>query len=489
MNEDEHIDHACGASVGRRNFMTGCGSAAAIAVAGLGVGTAGAQEVPPPGDIEELLDGLPDNWGRWGDDDEIGALNLLGSEETYAGMEAAMRGGPENVEEFTLQLPMTGDAIESVIDEEVDVSQDSGDPLYPPRTPARRDNTADATTVDEAEVEAVAGVKSSDDAFSTKFFLHGTTHIDALGHVWYEDQVYNGYDEMTSAEVKEFDRPVPGLDAEGNAIDVTETRGHSDAGVGPLAASGISGRGVLLDVGRHMGDDENGWLDLGEPVTLPDLLETAEAQGVELRERDIILIRTGGVERAIDPDAEWGPDAEPGLRFSEELVEWVHDMEIPLIGADNIAVEKLVQIIDDELFVVPLHGALLRDLGVSLNEILWLEELADQCAEDGIYDFLYTAAPLHIERATGAPANPVVIKATDEAPPEENDEPDDEPNDNETNDDEPDDEPDDDPDDETPEPTPTPEDVDDQVGPGALGGAAALGGAYLLKRRLENEET
>lgn len=379
-----------------------------MAVTGLGAGTAAGQ-TESMGNIEELLDGLPNNWGRWGNDDEVGALNFLDSEQAFAGMQAVMRGGPANIQQYTLQVPMTGDALESVVDEDVEVSADAGDALYPPRTPARRDNTADATTIEDSD--ARAGVKSSDDAFITQLFLHGTTHIDALGHVWYDDQLYNGYDELATAEVKEFDQPIPGIDAEGNATEVTETKGHSEASVAPLAASGVTGRAVLLDVGRHMGD-ENGWLELGASITLSDLLETADAQGVDINERDIVLVRTGGVERAIDPEAEWGPEAEPGLTFSEELVEWVYDMEIPMIGADNIAVEKLAQTIDGKTYAIPLHAALLRDLGVSLNEILWLGDVADQCAEDGIYELMYVAAPLHVERATGAPANPVVLKAT-----------------------------------------------------------------------------
>jgi hypothetical protein len=90
----------------------------------------------------------------------------------------------------------------------------------------------------------------------------------------------------------------------------------------------------------------------------------------------------------------------------------------PVIGADNLAAEKVVQQIDatgdgdPETFVIPLHGAFLRDMGVQLNEILDLRELSAACAEDGVYEFLFTAAPLNVERATGSPVNPLVLKAT-----------------------------------------------------------------------------
>jgi kynurenine formamidase len=145
-------------------------------------------------------------------------------------------------------------------------------------------------------------------------------------------------------------------------------------------------------------------------------METAESQGTEIRERDLLLIRTGSIERTRDSTAEWAPLNEPGIVYSEKLVDWFADMDIPYVGADNLAVEKVSQTLEvdggEETIVIPLHGALLRNLGVYLNEILYLEELADACADDGIYEFLFTAAPLNVERGSGAPINPVVLKAT-----------------------------------------------------------------------------
>jgi kynurenine formamidase len=60
--------------------------------------------------------------------------------------------------------------------------------------------------------------------------------------------------------------------------------------------------------------------------------------------------------------------------------------------------------------VIPLHGALMRDLGVVISEIYWLEELAADSAEDGQYSFLFAAAPLQMEKGTGSPVNPLAIK-------------------------------------------------------------------------------
>lgn len=382
--------------------MRGCGAVAALAAAGMSE-PAAAKE----GDVATLLDKLPNNWGRWGEDDELGTLNLLGSEQARIGMKTAM--GGEGIETFPLQQSITGDAI--FLEEDDFPTTTTGDPVFPGRTPARRGNIQDEQSYQQGEIEPLSGgMKFSDDKFFTDFFLQGTTHLDALGHAWYGDQIYNGFDAATTAETRTFDQGIEGC-PEGEIEEITETRGLSRADIGQAAEAGIAGRAVLLDVGREMGD-EDGRLDLGTAFGLKDLKATASAQQTTIRERDILLIRTGAIARTRDPDATWDPLDEPGLQFSEELVCWLRDMDIPILGADNLAVEKVVQEIDGQLFEIPLHGATLRNLGLYLCEILWLEDLAASCAADNIYELFFTGAPLYAERSTGSPFNPTVMKAT-----------------------------------------------------------------------------
>ena len=89
-------------------------------------------------------------------------------------------------------------------------------------------------------------------------------------------------------------------------------------------------------------------------------------------------------------------------------MEWFQRKEIPNLVTDTIANEVTY---DPETGVaLPLHAALLRNLGVSLTEIIWLDDLADACAADGRWDFLYTAAPLKIPRPPAPPVNPVAIR-------------------------------------------------------------------------------
>jgi hypothetical protein len=66
-------------SVQRRRFLQGVGATAALAAAGVSVETVAAQSEGELTPIGQLLADMPDNWGRWGEDDELGMLNELGS--------------------------------------------------------------------------------------------------------------------------------------------------------------------------------------------------------------------------------------------------------------------------------------------------------------------------------------------------------------------------------------------------------------------------
>ena len=373
--------------------MTNCDCGAALALPDGGPDDAGP--------IGALLDGLPDNWGRWGPDDERGTLNLLGSAEMAAGLRAALANGDGAIERYTLGLPITGEPIPP----EDRPTTATGDPAFPGRGPVRRENVCDAAAYRDGEFEPQAGMKFVDDRFVTPLYPHGISHMDALGHAWYGETLYNGFDAATTAERKRFEQPVETLDGA-----VVETRGLGALSISPAAECGVAGRAVLLDVGRAIGDRDR--LSPEYEIGLDELQRTATEQGLSVQKCDVLLVRTGSLSRTRDPDAEWSPTDEPGLVFSEALVEWVHELDVAAIGADNVAVERVVQWIDGERYVLPLHGAFLRNLGLPLVEMLWLEELADACDAAGEYVCLLTAAPLHVERASGGPINPVVLAPT-----------------------------------------------------------------------------
>jgi kynurenine formamidase len=225
------------------------------------------------------------------------------------------------------------------------------------------------------------GLEYADDYITA--FLQGSSQYDALGHTWYDDRLYNGFPAETTVG------------------------GMARCGVHKIAKHGIVGRGVLIDMARSRGRES---LEAAETFGVHDLEAAAEAQGVVIEPHDNLLIRTGWLKVFYDKGsaAFYENFVEPGLTFSPELVRWFHEKEIVSLSTDTIANEVTVE--PETGVVLPLHAALMRNLGVLFSEILWFEELAEDCAEDGQWSFLYTGAPIHVVGGTGAPVNPVVVK-------------------------------------------------------------------------------
>ena len=314
--------------------------------------------------LSELFADTPKNWGRWGANDEVGALNFLTREEVLRGVKAVKQG-----KVFTLGVP---------------VARPGGDPIFPGRGQPCRSMVMDKGFYLNGRAQAFpGGIEYADDVIF--MYLQGTTQYDALGHVWYDDQVYNGYDARTTMG------------------------GLSKGSIQPIAERGIVGRGLLLDVARCLGRPH---LPAGYGITLDELLRTAEKQKSPIEKHDILLIRTGWLSRfykegvdAFFPDRQMN---EPGLGCGKDLIRWFHEMEIPSFGSDTIGSERTT---DPETgFFVPLHGALLRNLGVVFNELDWLEDLAEDCAQDGQYSFLFVGAPLKVVGGAGSPVNPIAVK-------------------------------------------------------------------------------
>lgn len=319
-----------------------------------------------PKPLTEVLRDMPKNWGRWGKDDEIGSINFLTREEVLRGVRAVRSG-----KVFTLGIPLCR-------------REGGGDPIYPSRVQPTKTMAMDKSFyLNGLGPVFPSGLEYADDVIF--MYVQGTTQYDALGHVWYDDKIYNGYDARTTI---------------GNL---------RKCSIEPVANHGVVGRGVLLDVARYRGVDH---LAPNEQVTLEDLRKTAEHQKVKLEKHDVLVIRTGWLKVFYEQGAEaFFPDkqfAEPGITDEPALIRWFHEMEIPAFSTDTIANEQSISSVSGHF--LPLHGALLRDLGIPFNEIAWLEDLAADCAKDGQYDFLFVGSPLKIVGGTGSPVNPVAIK-------------------------------------------------------------------------------
>jgi kynurenine formamidase len=181
-------------------------------------------------------------------------------------------------------------------------------------------------------------------------------------------------------------------------------------GIDHAAVAGIVGRGVLLDVERHLRHTPEAVAPDERREIPPNLLdEVAAAQGVELREGDVLLVRFGvdSLIRAISQgDASRDMTyAAPGLQQDDETVAWLWDKHVAAVCADNIAVE-----------VTPprgpntrIHPALLGLLGLAMGELFDLSELSEACAERGQHEFLFAAKPWRLPGGLGSPANAMAI--------------------------------------------------------------------------------
>ncbi|MGR6520346.1 cyclase family protein (plasmid) [Rhodococcus erythropolis] len=312
-----------------------------------------------------LGDNPPMNWGKWGPDDELGSLNYLDAKEALRGVSQVRTG-----DVFTLQIQMGR-------------AEAPGDPAFPGRHSIDRENVLDESSWDgDGGPYFGGGARYADD--SAHIFLQGSTQYDSLGHVWYDGQLWNGYDARSTIGAME------------------------KASVLPIAEKGVVGRGVLIDMARYRGKN---WLDKGETFTHEDLEAAAAAQGLEIESHDILLIRTGWLKawyELNDPSFFYDEFNEPGLTYSRELVEWFQSKEIPNLVTDTIGNEVFKE--PDSGVSMSLHCSLMRNLGIAFTEITWLEDLADACAADGRWSFLYTAAPLKVVNGTGAPVNPIAIR-------------------------------------------------------------------------------
>lgn len=313
-------------------------------------------------DIATILKDFPKNWGKWGPNDEVGCLNYLTDAEVLRGVKAIKSG-----KVITIGSVIRGGA---------------ADPVWPGRHGADLMQTQSYQHYLSGALKPIGGgIMYADDFMNT--FLHGVTHTDAMGHLWYGDKIWNGYSAKSTM---------------GKML---------KASVLPIAERGIVGRGVLLDVAKFKGVAS---LDPGMQITLQDILDTAKSENVTIEKHDVLIIRTGFLQLFFTKGADWFYKNfnEPGVTAEKALCEWLNKMEISFTASDTIAHEQTMSSVTGT--AIPLHPWLLRDMGLGILEIADLEALSADCAKDGQYTFMFVAAPLKIAYATGAPTNPVCIK-------------------------------------------------------------------------------
>lgn len=298
------------------------------------------------------------NWGRWGPDDELGTLNHLTDDRRRQAAAEVQTGE-------TISLAMTFDR---------HGPQPAGDRRMNPQVTMLETGTDLRLGVQEG---AVDGWGYADDMVTMA--LQAATHWDGLAHAFYGYQMYNGYPcELVTAR-----------GAQRNAITAARER--------------VAGRGVLLDIPRVLGTP---WLEPGYPIGRHELESAAAVQGVSVTPGDILLIRTGAMERALRSDG-WEGYAyadEPGL--SIEALPWIHDHQIAAVATDNWACEVLPA---GGSIMLPFHVVSIVFMGLLVGENFRLDELARRCADTARWTFFFAGVPIPFTGAVGAPVNPLAI--------------------------------------------------------------------------------
>ncbi|CAM3786502.1 cyclase family protein [Nocardiopsis rhodophaea] len=306
----------------------------------------------------------PHNWGRWGDDDQQGALNHLTPATVLAALGAARDGRV-----LSLAMPIKG-------------ATSGPAPSTVPHL-AGRPLPQHFMSIDGGDYAAgarAAGARIADDALVLS--PHGTTtHMDALCHMWAGETLYNGH---PAARVRSY--------------------GAARLGIEHAAARGVVARGVLLDAAAHRGVPH---LRATDRIGAGELAAICARDGTEPGPGDVAVIRTGW-PRVWAADPALYRSGQPGL--AADAGRWLAERDVVMVAMDNAAIQGLDgdgrsgEDVEDDL-----HLTLLWRNGIHLAEMLWLDRLAEAAAEGRRTDFLFIAVPLPIEGGTGSPINPVAV--------------------------------------------------------------------------------
>ena len=309
--------------------------------------------MPLSDELRELA-GRVSNWGRWGDDDERGTLNLVDADAARRGLDAVRDGVSRS-----LALPLDQSS-----------PQAGGAPgrIAPLRT---------MLTINQTYTGLPDDAAFNDDTVSMA--MAAGTHLDALAHVTYDGLMYNGFP----------------------ADAVTAQAGATRCGADKLTP--VLSRGVLLDLPATKGVER---LEPGYAVTAEDLDAAVDHARVTLAPGDVLLVRTGHMQLFHAGDT-WGYNHDsPGL--STGTIEWVHAADAGAVLTDTYVYEVWPP--QDWACMMPVHMIQLRDMGQIQCQNVDLEGLAADCAADGRHEVLLWAAPEPFTGGCSAPVNPVATR-------------------------------------------------------------------------------
>ncbi len=308
----------------------------------LGTMALGAQQTVTQATVDGWMKELS-NWGRWGKNDQLGAVNLI-TPEVRRRAAALVREG------FSVSLSRDADSVRAA---------DNSRPFE------RKMISGDA---DPQEMFAV-------DTYTMTFHGASITHFDALSHMAYQGKVYNGY---AKSEINRSGAHRLAVDAYKN---------------------GFFSRGILMDIPRLKGVK---YLALSTPIYPSDLDAWEKRAGIRAGPGDIVFIRTGRWARRAEKGP-WDTDRQSaGLHVS--CARWFKQRDIAMLGSD-VHAELMPSPVAGIPY--PIHQLLLIAMGVPMLDNCDLEALGDAAAARQRWEFLLTAAPLPVPLGTGSPLNPM----------------------------------------------------------------------------------
>lgn len=323
------------------------------------------------------------NWGDFGPDDQIGRLNLITPERVRAAAAEVKTG-----ERFCLSLPL---------------DLPGGNLLNPRRYPPELLPTKRGGDVPNMNYNLSRDDPNLIDVICDDLVVLHTqysTQWDSLAHVGQEfDADGDGKAEIVYYNGYRGGEHICGPDDAGGS------RARA-LGIENMAAAGVQGRGVMVDLEGAFGRAR-------KVVGYDDLMQVLDKDAVTVEAGDMLCLHTGFAQVIMDmkgnPDKEKLHNSCATLDGRDaRLLNWITDSGISVLIADNYAVEAYPSRPGEGCCAfLPIHEHCLFKLGIHLGELWYLTPLNRWLKAAGRSRFLLTAPPLRLPGAVGSPANPV----------------------------------------------------------------------------------
>jgi kynurenine formamidase len=277
------------------------------------------------------------NWNRWGKDDQLGTVNLI----TASKRKAALKLAKDGVTVSLVHNPLT------------DKSEDNASPF-----------------------EHTMNTGFTTDTYRVSYHGYSHSHLDALCHILYKDQTYNGY----------------------ARAEVNTAKGCTKLGIDNLK-QGIITRGVLIDIPRLKGVP---YLEPGTAIYPEDVEAWEKMARVKVSAGDVILLRTGRWARR-DKVGPW-PVGRSAAGFHASIAPWIKARGVAIVGSDAASevTPTLVEGVN-----LPVHTLLITAMGINILDNQDLERLAETAAKLRRWEFLITINPMPVTGGTGSPLNTI----------------------------------------------------------------------------------